>query len=76
MVSMKNTTVSFTVTVARRAEMDAYALEKGFRTASDLARYAVVQHMHRYPARKTKRNVRAVQPKAQEKGSEGVGNAD
>jgi hypothetical protein len=75
-VSNDTATVSFTVTKARRAEMDAYALEKGFRTASDLARYAVVQHMHQYPARKTKRNVRAVQPKAQEKDSEGVSNAD
>ena len=43
-------TVSFTVTDALRQEMDSYAAEKGFRTASDLARYATVQHMKRYQA--------------------------
>jgi len=54
-VSQETTTVSFTVTMAQRAEMDAYAQEKGFRTASDLARYATIQHIRRYPRTETEK---------------------
>jgi len=54
-------TISFTVTEEKRLEMDDYAHEKGFRTASDLARYATTQHMRRYPSSNGK-SVRAVQP--------------
>ena len=58
-------TISFTVTEEQRYDMDSYAHEKGFRTASDLARYATIQHMRRYPSSNGK-SVRAVQPKGSE----------
>ena len=61
-------TVSFTVTEEQRAALDAYALEKGFRTASDLARYATIQHIRRYPGRKAKTDSQAVQPDEHGKG--------
>ncbi len=60
-----NPTIQFTVTPERRKEIEEYAREKGFRTASDLARYATVQHMRRYPASghgNSKNSVQAVQP--------------
>ena len=56
-----NPSISFTVTKEKRHEMDDYAHEKGFRTASDLARYAITQHMRRYPSSNGKR-AGAVQP--------------
>jgi Arc/MetJ-type ribon-helix-helix transcriptional regulator len=58
-------TVSFTVSEELRRKMDSYAAEKGFRTASDLARYATVQHMKRYQAhghRNGTKVIRDVQP--------------
>ena len=57
-----NRVVSFTVTERQRREMDTYAQEKGFRTASDLARYATFQHMRRYRGRKGEKDSQAVQP--------------
>ncbi len=42
-------TIQFSVGEKKHQEIVAYAEEKGFRTASDLARYATVQHMRRYP---------------------------
>ena len=64
---MKQKTVQFTVSPERGREIEHYAQEKGFRTSADLARYALVQHMKRYPvsihANGGKR-VQAVQPDA------------
>jgi hypothetical protein len=66
-------TISFTVGDELRLEMDIFAAEKGFRTASDLARYATVQHMKRYPAHgcgNGAKGLRAVQPKGLEDNTE------
>jgi hypothetical protein len=66
-------TISFMVSDEFRLEADAFANKKGFRTASDLARYALVQHMKRYPVCKHgngTKGLRAVQPQAQEGNTE------
>ncbi len=58
-------TIQFSVGEKKHQEMVAHAEQKGFRTASDLARYATVQHMRRYPASghgKGRNGVGAVQP--------------
>lgn len=51
--------ISFTVeSEEKRAEIEEYAIAKGFRNASTLARVALYQYIFRYPLK----NGKAVQP--------------
>ncbi len=51
---------TISITVDNIEELRSYAKYAGFKTASDLLRYAASQHMRRYP----QKNARAVQPEA------------
>jgi hypothetical protein len=54
-------TISFSVeTPERKAEILAYAKERGFHSAGALARFALYQYMTRYPLK----DARDVQPEA------------
>ena len=68
-------TIQFTVSDEKRREIDIYAEEKGFRTASNLALYALTQHMRRYPLLLSK-SVRAVQPLQLDANSKGITDGD
>ena len=50
-----NNTIQFTVNSEQRREIEAYAVEKGFKGASGLALHAVVQLMRRYPLTRKER---------------------
>jgi hypothetical protein len=46
---MSKPRIEFAVEDFQRSEIELYARAKGFARSSDLARYALVQHMKRYP---------------------------